>query len=74
MLIFRILLKENDLHYKSKREKNYNFGKYSLPFVFLRDIHEGYLSLEDPDNKQSNFATKIKNLDKGIKKFEKSFF
>ena len=32
---------------KSKRRKTYNFGKYSLPIVFLREIHEGYLSLED---------------------------
>ena len=29
---------------------------------FLRDIHWGYLSLEDADNTQSNFAIKIKNL------------
>ena len=25
-------------------------------YCFLRDIREGYLSLEDADNKQSNFA------------------
>ena len=35
---------------------------------FLRDIHEERLSLEDFDNEQSNFATKLKNFDKGIKK------
>ena len=35
--------------------------------LFLRDIHEGYLSLEDADNKQSKFATELKNFDKGIK-------
>ena len=34
--------------------------KYSLPNVFLRDIDEGYLSLEDAHNKQSKFATKKK--------------
>ena len=32
--------------------------------VFLRDIYEGHLSLKDADDKQSNFATKLKNLDK----------
>ena len=26
---------------------------------FLRDIHEGQLSLEDTDEKQSNFASKL---------------
>ena len=35
--------------------------------LFLRDIHEGYLSLGDADNKQSKFATELKNFDKGIK-------
>ena len=30
---------------------------------FLRNIHEGNLSLEDADDEQSNFAAKIKNLD-----------
>ena len=28
-----------------------------LYLLFLRDIHEGYLSLEDGDDEQSNFAT-----------------
>ena len=41
-----------DLNYKSKLEKNFNFGKYSQPNVILRDIHEQYLSLEDANNKQ----------------------
>ena len=38
------------LHYKSKRGKVYNFSECYLPFAFLRDIHEGYLSLEDSDD------------------------
>ena len=42
-------------------------NEYSLPIAFLRDIHEGYLTLEDADNKQSNFTTELKNFDKGIK-------
>ena len=35
------IIKNFDLNYKSKRGKTYNFGKYSLPIVFLRDIYEG---------------------------------
>ena len=36
----------------------------SLCLLFLRDIHEGHLSIKD----QSNFAIKLKNLDKSKKK------
>ena len=34
------VIKKNDLNYKSKRGKTYNFGKYSLPIFFLREIHD----------------------------------
>ena len=61
------IIKTDELHYKSKREKDYNFSEYSLLITFLRDIHEGYSSLEDGDEERSNFATKLKNLDKGKK-------
>ena len=37
-------------------------------------MHEGYLSLKDADKKQSNFATELKNFDKGIKTIETSLF
>ena len=57
------ITKTDNLRYRSKSRKVYNFSKYSLPIVFLRDIHEGHLSLKDADEKQSNFAAKIKNLD-----------
>ena len=30
--------------------------------------------LEDADNKQSNFATELKNFDEGIKRFEENSF
>ena len=40
-------IKLNDLEYTSKRGKLYNFSKFFLPFVFLRDIHEGNLSPQD---------------------------
>ena len=42
--------------------------------LFLRDILEGHLSLEDADNKQSYFASELKNFNKGIKTIEKSSF
>ena len=38
---------------------------------FLRDIHEGCLSLEGAENKQNNLATELKTFDKGIKTIEK---
>ena len=37
-------------------------------------MHEGYSPLKDTDDKQSNFAAKIQNLDKGKKQLKKSFF
>ena len=67
------IIKKDDLNYKSKRGKTYNFSKYSLPTVSLRDIHKGHLSIEGPDNKQSNFANELKNFEKGIKGLEKKF-
>ena len=57
------IIKTDNLRYRSKSRKVYNFSKYSLAIVFLRDIHEGHLSLKDADEKQSNFAAKITNLD-----------
>ena len=64
------IIKKDYLNLKSKRGKN--FGKSSLPIVFLRDRHGGYLLLEDTDNKL--FAIELKNFDKGIKKVKKVFF
>ena len=51
-----------------------NFTEYSFSIVFLRDIHEGYLSLKDADNEQSKFANNLKNIDKGINSIEKKLF
>ena len=73
MLNCKILLKD-DLNYKSKRAKTYNFSEYSLAIVFLRYIHEGNLSIEKADNKQSNFANELKNFHNCIKALEKSPF
>ena len=44
------IIKLDELYYKSKRRKVYNFSEYSLPIVFLRDVHKGYLSLKDADD------------------------
>ena len=43
-----------------------------MPFVFLRDIHEGYLlSVKNTNNKESNIANALKDFDKGIKTLQK---
>ena len=43
-------------------------------YYFLRDIHEGHLSIEKADNKKSNFINELKKFDKGIKTLKKSIF
>ena len=53
-------IKKDDLNYKSKLRKN-------ITYCFLRDIHEGYLSLENADHKQSNFAIELKEFLKRYK-------
>ena len=43
-----------------------------MPFVFLRDIHEGHLlSVKNTNNKESNIANALKDFDKGIKTLKK---
>ena len=42
--------------------------------LFLRDMCEGYVSLKDADDKQSNFANKLNKIIKGITSIEKSYF
>ena len=61
------IIKTDELYYNSKHRKVYNFSEYSLPIAFLRDIHEGYLSLKDADDEQRKFASKLKSVDKDIK-------
>ena len=68
------IIETDELHYKSKHRKVCNFNKISLSIVFLRNVHEGHLSLEDTDDEQINFAAKLKNLDKGKKPIGKEFF
>ena len=41
-------------------EKTYNFSKYALPIVFLRDIYERKLTLEEADNEQCKLVNELK--------------
>ena len=43
-------------------------------YCFLRDIHEGHLSIEKADDKKSNFINELKKFDKAIKTLKKSIF
>ena len=61
-VIFQHIIKTDNLSYKAKNRKNYNFSEYSLSTAFLRNIHGGHLTLEDAGDKQNNFAAKLKNL------------
>ena len=63
------VIKKDDLNYRSKGGKTYNFAKYSVPFVFLKDIHQGYFW---SDLKQSNFAIELKDFGKATKTLEKN--
>ena len=47
------IIKKDDLNYKLKRRKTYNFSKYLLPIAFLRDINKEHLSIEIADNKKN---------------------
>ena len=67
------IIKTDDLYYKSKRRKNYNFTEYSLSIVFLRDIGEGYLLLKDADDEETKFPKKLKSIDKCVKSIKKSY-
>ena len=49
-------IKLDDLEYATKRRKNYNFSRYSLTIVFLKDIHEINLSLEYADEEKIQLA------------------
>ena len=45
-----------------------------MPIAFFRDTHEVRLPLEDADEEQSIFDSKLKNLGKGKKTIQKKFF
>ena len=58
-------IKSDYLEYQAKREKYYDFRKYSLPIVFPRSIHKVNLSLEDADEEQSQLVSELKDIDQG---------
>ena len=59
------LIKLNELGYRTKKNgRNCDFSKYSLPVVFLRDIHEGVLEIKDPDKEQSKLSCLLNNVKK----------
>ena len=72
-LICKILLKQMSYIINQNVEK-FIILMNILCLFFLRDIHEGHLSLEDADDKQSNFAAKLKNLYKVIKTIQREVF
>ena len=67
------VIKKDNLNYKLKRGKSLQFRQIFIIYYFLRDINEGYLSLADADNEQSNFATELENFDKCIEQLKKVF-
>ena len=69
-----MLLKQMANILKSSCKKTYDFCKYCLYIIFLRDIHERYLSYKDADDEQSKFANNLRNIDKGLKSVEKIVF
>ena len=69
----RILLKKM-INITNENAEKLKFDIIVLPIVFFKYIHEGYLSLENTDLKQSNFTIKLNNFEKGSKTLEKSLF
>ena len=57
--------KTDNLHYKWKSRKIYNFRKYSLPIFFKKYT---WRALKDADDDRSNFSAKLKNSDQVIGK------
>ena len=60
IVIIQNSLKIKDLNYSSTKN-GYSF-KYSLPTVFLRDIYERRLSINDADEEQSILYNEIKRV------------
>ena len=63
--------KTDNLHYKWKSRKIYNFSKYSLLIFFEKYT---WRALKDADDDQSNFAAKIKTLEKDRKQLKIIFW
>ena len=63
--------KTDNLHYKWKSRKIYNFSKYPLPIFFKKYT---WRALKDADDDQSNFAAKTKTLEKDKKQLKIIFW
>ena len=59
---------------KKKKWKRYNFSKYSLPTICLRNIPEGNLPLQDVDEEQNLLVNESKDMGKGKIPVEKKIF
>ena len=66
-------IKLDDLEYTTKRGKNDGFSKYSLP-IFLKDIYEENLSIEDAGKEQRNLLNKLSGENKSKIPVEKRYF
>ena len=64
----------DDLEYTTKRGKRYDFSRYPLPIVFLRDIPKGNLSIKNADKEQIQIANELKDMGKGKMPSEKKSF
>ena len=59
IIVIQSSLKINYFNYSSTKN-GYNFSKYSLPTVFLRDIYERRLLINKADEEQSISYNEIK--------------
>ena len=67
------IIKTDELPYKSKRRKTYNFGEYFNCYFFKRCTWR-CSSLKDADYEQSKFADELKNINNGVKTSPKIAF
>lgn len=58
------IIESNELDYTSKRKKAYNLSKYALPIVFLREVYERKLTLQEFDSEQSKLVIELKVIDR----------
>ena len=70
----QINIKLDNLEHTAERGKRCNFSKYFLSILFLRDMQEGILSLEDADEKESELVNELQGIDKGKIPMEESIF
>ena len=62
------IIKSNELDYKLKHRKTYNFNKYPSSIFFLRYIYDIELILEEADNEQSKLINELMGIDRLVEK------